>query len=397
MTRTRWAWTLFLLFAFAAALMQSLNSSPATSGAADLRLSSSNAGPYGARAVYLWMRGMGYPTRSFRRPLTDLDQDVSALMLLDPTQEVTEAQADALFEWLEEGRVLFVAPGLSAQLQFRLEEWVSFELDDTFPADVPGDRVVLDDSGRFEDRRWRYREATPDERGMFPYPIRDVAFQWDARVADPAGERAVLFARDGLGLVAELYVNGGVVVVFADEEMLSNRGLPKAQNVELLASLVEDWIAPGTEVWFDDYHHGERAGGSMAAYLARRRPGLLAAVLLVTGVFVVLRFGRSLLTVPDRARFRRRRPAEFVEALGTLYERSRAVSPTWQALEQVSQRLLEGTPTGHLQPAAADWPERSERLRRALAPGHPPGERDLIQLAEALAGALEPRTKGEDE
>lgn len=389
MSRSRRILLAFLGFAFLVALVQSLGRPAISTGSLDLRLATTNAGPRGARAAYLWLREMGFPARSYRRPYTSLDASVQALAVLDPSQAITERQGDALFDWLTEGGTLLVAPGGNPELRTRLAEWVSFEVDELAASEVPGDRIVLDDAEHAGHRRWRYREATPDERGMFPYPVRDIAFRWDSRVIDPAGEHRVLFARDGLGLVAEFYAGDGAVVVFADEEMLSNRGIEKAQNVELFASLMEDWVEPGTEIWFDDYHHGERAGGSLAAYLARRRPGLFAAALLLAGALAVMRFGRALVVGADRARFRRRRPAEFVEALGLLYERSRAVSPAWRALEQISRRMLDGSSVARLRTTRRDWPQRAERLERALRPSRPPDERELVKLARALAAALD--------
>ena len=93
---------------------------------------------------------------------------------------------------------------------------------------------------------------------------------------------------------------------------------------------------------------------------------------------------------PDTARFRRRRPAEFVEALGRLYGRSRAVSPAWSALSDLSRKVLDGVPVARLRVAAADGPDRASRLREALEPQGSPGERELVRLARALADVLEP-------
>lgn len=394
MNRSRWILVAVFVFAFAAAVIQSVRAGRPSNAAFDPRVATTNSQDRGARALYLWLRGMGHEMHSHRRPYTDLDAEVLILFVLDPTQEVTPTQADALFEWVHKGGILFIAPGESAELLARLEEYVDFRSDPTEPSDVPGDRAVRDDHVSRADPqgRWRYRELTPDERGQYDYPIRDVAFRYDRRIMDPTEDHSILLAREEGGLVAEIYeeqyVGAGMVILFADEEMLTNRGIEKANNVELLASLMNDWV-DGMPIWFDDYHHGERPGGSLLVYLAQRRPGLFALALGLAGVFGVIGYGRALVVVPDTARRRRRSSGEFVDALGQLYKQSRAVQPAWDALSEVGKRLLGGAQAGRHRLGETRWRERSANLEQALDPGGVRTERDLVRLASAVASAFE--------
>jgi len=229
------------------------------------------------------------------------------------------------------------------------------------------------------------------------YPVTEVAVRGDGRVRDPRDEHTILFARRGLGLLAEIFHGDGVVVLLPEADILTNRGLAKADNVELVASLIADWIEPGTEVWFDEYHHGARVAGSILAYLAQRRPGLFAAAFLAAGVLAVMRWGRALLVRPEAETLRRRRPTEFVDALASLYSRSRAVAPAWGALAKTAERYVGDTRGGHPGPlggltlVAMDREKKIADLRHALSTGRPvPTENDLVGLAVAVAQAVEP-------
>jgi hypothetical protein len=377
---------MFVVLAFAVGIFRSVRE-PRAAAMSDPRPTSVNAQPRGARALALWLREFGYPTRSWRRPPTALGDEVGALVLLAPAVKLTEAQAESLFAWVERGHVLLVAPGSDTELEWRLEREVELVFDRSEASDVRGDRVVPGD-----DLRWRYREATPDERGQFEWPVKEIAFASADRVRDATGEHSVLFARDGDGLVAEIWYGDGAILVFADPEMLTNRGLARGDNVALVASLVSDWLVAGTEIAFDDWSQGLRPGGSLEAYLLKRRPGLFAAALLCFSWLAVLRYGRALVVRPVR-RLRRRDPTEFVEALGGLYARAGAVDPAWRALSRVAERVRDGTwRVPRLPPE-----ERRRRVRKmeaARAVGSrrlaAAGEPELLELSRAVAAVLAP-------
>jgi hypothetical protein len=376
----------FLVLALAVGVFRAARE-PRSSALTDPRPTSVNAQPGGARALSLWLREFGYSTRSWRKPLTALGDDVGALVLLEPDSPLSEAQAESLFAWVERGHVLVVAPGSDYELEWRLEQEVELVFDRTEASDVRGDRIVPDDG-----TRWRYRESTPDERGQFEYPVKEIAFASPDRVRDPSGEHSILFAREGDGLVAEIWYGDGAILLFPDPEMLTNRGLSRADNVELVASLVSDWLLPGTEIRFDDWSHGLRAGGSLEGYLLRRRPGLLLAALVSFSLLAVLRYGRALIVLPPTPT-RRRDPAEFVEALGGLYARAKAVAPAWRATSRVVERVRDGVWRTPRLPAE----ERERRVKMmeiALAVGSrrrgAAGEPELLQLTRALADTLAP-------
>ncbi|MEZ5064010.1 MAG: DUF4350 domain-containing protein [bacterium] len=391
MKRSNVALVAFVIVAFAVGALRSLREARTAEGF-DPRPTSTNAQPAGLRALALWLREFGYPAASWRRPLTELDDDHAALVLVAPTQALTAEQVDSLFAWVERGHVLVVSPGADEELEKRLEQSVELVLDPTEASQVRGDRIVP-----HEGMRWRYRESTPDERGQFAYPVREVATLTRDRVRDVTSQNSVLFAREEQeGLVAEIWHGDGAILLFADADMLTNRGLDRANNVGLVASLLDDWVPRGSTIAFDDWSHGLRPGGSLMAYVLHRRPGLLAVATACVAFLAVLRYGRSLVRERER-RAKRRDPTEFVEALGGLYARSHATGPAWSATSRVARRYLDGTwPAPRL--PAEERERRAKKIQTALAIGErrkaAAGEEELLALTRTLTAALAPRDTG---
>ena len=370
----------FAVVALIGAAVQGVLTPPSSTPEWDPRVSAESTAPRGARALFLWLRELGYPVRTWREPLTSLGPEQRAVFVLEPTQEISSAQAEALTRWVKDGGTLFLVPDREGNLETIVEGRLALETDPTEAAEVRGDRIVPD-----EGQRWRYREAMPAERGMYEYAVDEVAVRGDRRVRDLEGENSVLFARDELGLAAEMFLGDGFVVVLPEADLLTNHGLPKGHNAELVASLVEDWVPPGTTVWFDEYDHGARVAGSLLGYLGTRRPGLFALAVAAAGLLAVMRWGRALVVRPDEAGKRRRDPTEFVESLGALYARSRATGPAWSALAGAARRLADRGLAGVA--VRGD----SEELRSALAAaGEKPEEKDLVRLARAVARSIAP-------
>jgi hypothetical protein len=382
-TRRRVLLGLFAVFVVAAAAFNAALGPRAGTPESDPRVSIYSTASRGARAAYLWLEELGYPTRAWRKPLGALWPAQQCVFVLEPTEEVTAGNRAALLEWVRAGGTLFLSPGMRDGWAEDLEPWVALEADDTDASHVRGDRVVPE-----EHERWRYREAAPDERGLYAYPVEEVAVRGTRRVVDATGDHSILFARDGLGVAAEIYLGDGMMLVFPEADLFTNRGLAKAHNVEFLASLVEDWIEPGTTLWFDEYDHGARVAASLPAFLLQRRPALFGLALLAVGALVVMRYGRAL-TVRARDDRRRRRPNEFVDALGGLYARARAVRPAHRALAEAGRRATRNELAG-LRVAGAEASERERNVEAVMAAAAVPAptEKDLVRLAGAVSALL---------
>ncbi len=193
---------------------------------------------------------MGHNAHEWKGRLADLAQAAGAeelakaAFLMAPAAEYSAEEAGALLGWVEAGGTLFVAPVGSPAWEQAVARWVELVPEDADAAMIPGDRVVPHDSGS-----WRYRELTGEERVEFAEPMQDVAVPGPMRVADPSRENSILFPRDGLGLVAEIVVGDGNLIVFPEAGMFSDEGLASASNASLLASLVEDWVPARAAVW----------------------------------------------------------------------------------------------------------------------------------------------------
>ena len=149
----------------------------------------------------------------------------------------------------------------------------------------------------------------------------------------------VLRSSSGAPIAFEQFVGRGRLVVLADPLPLTNGRLEQADNWRLAADLVS--LAPaGTEVAFDEYHHGEVGVGSpLTGWLSTAWGSALTWAVLVCFAGLLLR-GRAFgprLELPGGGD---RSTAEHVAAVGGLLERSRAGAATGQLLLAAARRAL---------------------------------------------------------
>jgi Domain of unknown function (DUF4350) len=187
---------------------------------------------------------MNHPVQDWRGSFIELKPDVKAIFVIEPDPDLSAQEAEALLAWAEKGGTVFVAPVGSPALESAISRWVEIANDPTQANEVPGDRIVP-----HEKSSWRYREVSPEERVQFKEQIKEIAFPGSIRVTDPSGQQSILFAREAMGLVAEIVHGDGNLIVFPEREMLSDEGLASATNASLLESLIEEWVPAGATVW----------------------------------------------------------------------------------------------------------------------------------------------------
>ena len=190
------------------------------------------------------LQKMKHPAKEWSGPFAEVTPDMKGLFVIEPEPDLTAAEAEALLAWAEKGGTLFIAPVGSSALESAISRWVEIANDPTQASEVPGDRIVP-----HEKSSWRYREVSPEERVQFKEQIKEIAFPGSMRVTDPSGQQSILFAREAMGLVAEIVHGDGNIIVFPEREMLSDEGLTSATNASLLESLIEDWVPAGATVW----------------------------------------------------------------------------------------------------------------------------------------------------
>ena len=278
-------------------------------------------GPDGARGLADALGLIRVPVYRYRRTTRQLGAlvpfagDTSRAPLiafLAPSVPLTSGEGSDLSAWVGRGGRLLLA-GSSAAAAMRC---FGFDVEfrgDSIAAVPPGESAgpdpaevthVLAPTGRRS-------EVTPVD------PAAGVTFT--CRV--PAAEvRETLLVTTGrrLEAIRLRYKGGGSVTLVADGGLFSNRSARyTAAGPEVLSLL----SSSGGSVYFDEYHHGFDAGGSLSdAVLAwsRRSPwGWGAWQLAVVGLLALfaaaVRFGP---TVPLEGR-RRRSPIEHVRALAT--------------------------------------------------------------------------------
>ncbi|HWQ90688.1 MAG TPA: hypothetical protein VN673_03370, partial [Clostridia bacterium] len=92
-----------------------------------------------------------------------------------------------------------------------------------------------------------------------------------------------IYRRDAGPVVVHKQLGSGTIVLASDSYFLSNEGLRKDSQPDLLLWL----IGPGTGIVFDEAHHGLTDSPGVAGLMRRYRlHGVVAALLLLTGLFI---------------------------------------------------------------------------------------------------------------
>jgi hypothetical protein len=219
---------------------------------------------------------------------------------------LSQADAEALLRWVRRGNTLLLASNANTLLHQALGVMVT---DEHGPADT----------------------FTPAELGAAGAYLRGVEHlslgsRATLRGPDTALPLWWLGDRPGALLIGR---GQGRVLLVADPGLLTQHGLirddgePRDDNAVFLANVVARSARDG-EVYFDEYHHGIRAGGGFWGYLAYHGEQLtlvpLLVVLAVAGWAFAVRLGPAVPT----PRTTRADAVEYASALGRLYQRTGA-------------------------------------------------------------------------
>jgi hypothetical protein len=297
------AGVLMVVLAAISFLISPPDSSPRAGG------SSYSAEPDGTKAAYLVLKELGFDLQRSFEPIAEqrLNPSKAVLILASPTEAPSTRDVRALRDFVDRGGIV-VAFGPSAGL---------------FLPGVAAER---------SDRRQR---ALRTFQPALPGPLTAGAPELSARARiTPSLDDAYLpvygSARD-VGVITGRFGDGRVIWCL-DDTPIQNSGIDRAANVNVVVNAVR--IAGPRTVSWDEHYHGERR--SLWSYLAgtplpwgAMQLGIMA---LATLAGVMRRRGpqRSRLVEP------RTSPLEFVETMGSLYERAGA---TREAIESARGRL----------------------------------------------------------
>jgi hypothetical protein len=274
----------------------------------DVKPTTTNNGPQGAKAAFLMLGAIGRTTSRWQRPIGDIshvDAPHTTLVLAAPaySPKDQETVAAAVKGFLERGgHVLTTGPTGALLLPGgKVDPPTTFlpGLCRTNPADGPlaaAGRVVIDDQGAWAGKK--------------------------AEVAHRCGPDAV---------VVRMRVGKGEAVWWSSANPLTNAGVKTNANLRLLLLSLGD----GRAVLWDESLHQAVPGLWETAH------GLpvwwLIGQVAVLAVLLVLSFSRRNGPLRSPVMVPRSSPVEFASSMGDLYEKARA---TTAATEAAKRRLL---------------------------------------------------------
>ncbi|RKY03395.1 hypothetical protein DRP77_06195, partial [Candidatus Poribacteria bacterium] len=188
----------------------------------------------GLMALYMLLEELGYEVRRVTGSPFRLPKGMRAFFLVQPSEELKEGEIDELVEWAGRGNVLIAAGDLPlAPLAERL-----------------GLRLV-EGSGIFESGAIGVQLRKPRvERAI-------VKTTWRLRPWDSRSDVIPLCGDAEGATVVMVRLGRGVVFLISSPFPLTNAGLKYEENVDLLSNLLS-FLPRGSEVGFDEYHHGLR-------------------------------------------------------------------------------------------------------------------------------------------
>ncbi len=292
---------LFLLLLLATGLAALLRASPpelpaysSRSGAAD-----------GVLALREWLPAAGYPLTGLTGDSYAISPDTKGVFILEPdTDDITAGEWGTLEDWVRQGGALLLAA----------EDWEVAFPDNPF--------------------HLTFNYVIRNEMTVYPLaPIfRSPDFKQPAHLTihqtlDYSGaEGAVLLTVPDGPVAWQIRLGRGQVIALADASFLTNVGLKDPGNAALAINLISQ-IPPGSGVYLDEWHHGERsaaATGSGPGDWLTQTPGGFAVLFTAGVIFLGLvlagrPFGRR---IPLARSGTRRGALDYVNALANLNRRA---------------------------------------------------------------------------
>ncbi|MGH9829170.1 MAG: DUF4350 domain-containing protein, partial [Blastocatellia bacterium] len=279
--------------------------------------------PYGTLAYYRLLENSGFKVTRLTRAFTSLasDGEIGALIYVPNTisEEPDKEEMDALYKWVETGRLLVV-----------IDRAISF--------DLPGNVSARSKAGSYS------AVVKPIQPTPFTRSVQRVEVTQYASRVTVASDSVTEHMGDAAGsLLSDVVVGKGRVVFLTEPYIVANNGIGEFDNVAVALNLVS--LKPAGKVAFDEYHHGYDSSGmgaesGMLAYFKGTPvPWLLAQAGLIVLVLVYTqgrRFGRPL---PLR-RERRTTNLEFVASMATITRIARATDLAMQNVYGEFRRRL---------------------------------------------------------
>lgn len=282
--------------------------------------STRSSGAVGARALYLWLEGLGYPVERLQRATFTLNPADEVLWILTPDifPGISEREAREIEEWVRGGGTLV---------------WV-----DSYPTATLFDALEVK-ADTFQAEETTFRPVAP----WLQHP--DVQYAADFTFTVPPGATPLLATETGDVGAMHLPLGDGEAWLFSSVEPFTNEGLREAANSALVEGVLAQ-LPPGATMTFDEIHHGFGGMGetrSLATEMRRAPWGW--AIYYAAAIFALwlLLYGRAFgRPLPLPGEHLRRESSEYARSMAWLYRRARLRQPVLRFhRERLVRRLTE--------------------------------------------------------
>jgi hypothetical protein len=315
---------------------------------------------HGTKALYLLLKELGYSPRRLRMPnLTGMSGDGLTIILAPDHPPISEAAAERLLKWVQQGNTLLFAP---AKREDKLAQSLGIKL----------------------------HQGRPQKTSLAPLALTEITVGIQ-RLAVRSGNRihaekmdAVRHFGDSSGEAVISFREGsGTVIALSDPYLVTNEGLPEGDNLNLLVNILFTFSKDAKTVYFDEYHHGYERRPTIL-HLLKGTPIGWALIQVLLAIIILLysrgrRFGRPKSVFKET----HRSSTEYITSLAGIYQNAQA---SFLALLNLYERLTRSV--------AWAKPNRSimeliDECRRKIASGEI-SEKELIDLSRRTELALRP-------
>ena len=268
-------------------------------GRGSVRATTYSVDPRGYKALYLWFESMDIPIKRWSKPLRELPQEASSVLIVEPEVGPDRGEMKSLDLWIKGGGTLILV--MRSQNIFLQR----FGLHAETRGDVYEEKEVLSQPGPYTAGvRTILSKNHPNL-----YPDQP---EWIFHLRDNKG-----------GLLAVMNHGLGRVIVLSDIILLSNGTLRKGDHAKLALNLLLTHRGEGA-LLVDEYHHGYGRATSVLGYLARSR----AFVPFLQGLLLLLilwaAFGRRFGPSRSRGEEEGQTSLAYFKAIGQLFQRAGA-------------------------------------------------------------------------
>jgi len=222
----------------------------------------------GSRGAFVWAQTLGYEPVPWRQSWSRLSPSENGVLLV-----IAPSVQETLVTLTGTNGQNGDKTQLTAQDAIRLRRWLNLGaghtailLSSRLGSGQSNAKPSSDEPDSFGDALDLVVEAASPDTGRTEFaPLQPVAdTQGILSVHSSSGSRIKRTRPDGFALFGdsagplalEIPVGRGRLIAIADDDLFSNRQLPRSENAVLLANLLAHYGHPGGRVLFDEYHHG---------------------------------------------------------------------------------------------------------------------------------------------